>query len=204
LDPNSNFKTAASMKRLRAFFSLITGGAILFSLAGCAKTNQAARDLWDNVTDLKDGLSHLKVWKKTKSYKGITYFPTERVVPTFQEQQVPVNCRVFAHLLVHIPEGFTGKEIAQTVETEAMALGADMLLIGGTRAANSSKEPAFSYYGPAQPYKCRDHWSGWKFAYEDLVNQGEWVAMGYDEWGNQDASFSSPLIIQAAFLRCPN
>ncbi len=192
------------MNLSRKFSYLITGGTILLTLSGCAKTDQVVHGLWDNVTSLKDELNNLKVWKKTKGYKGITYFSTEKVVPTFQEQQVPVTCRVFAHLLVHIPEGFTGKKIAQAVEAEAMELGADMLLIGGTRLANNDQGPAFSYYGPAQPYKCRDHWNGWKFAYEDLVNQGEWVAMGYDEWGNQDAQFSSPLIIQAAFLRCPN
>ncbi|MCW5204471.1 hypothetical protein VU02_00845, partial [Desulfobulbus sp. N2] len=73
----------------------------------------------------------------------------------------------------------------------------------GTRQANDNQGPAFSYYGPAQPYKCRDNWSGWKFAYEEWVSQGEWVAMGYNEWGNPDAHFNPPLIIQAAFLRCP-
>lgn len=192
------------MKILRIFFPLISGGAILLLLSGCAETGQTARNLWGNVTDFKDELTHLKVWEKTKGYKGITYSPTEKVVPTFQEHQVPVTCRVFAHLLVHIPEGFTGQGIAQAVEAEAMERGADMLLLGGTRLANNNQGPAFSYYGPAQPYKCRDHWSGWKFAYDDLVNQGEWVAMGYDEWGNQDALFNAPLIIQAAFLRCPN
>ncbi len=192
------------MNILRGFSYLITGGILLLSLSGCAKTDQAVHGFLDNITSLKDELTHLKIWKKTKSYKGITYFPTEKVVPTFQARQVPVSCRVFAHLLVHIPEGFTGKDIAQAVETEAMERGADMLLIGGTRQANDEQGPTFSYYGPAQPYKCRDHWSGWKFAYEDLVNQGEWVAMGYDEWGNHDAHFSSPLVIQAAFLRCPN
>ena len=191
------------MNLLRRFSHLITGGIILLVLSGCAKTDQAVHSLWNNVTGFKNELANLKVWEKTKSYQGITYIPTDKVVPTFQEQQVPVSCRVFAHLLVHIPSGFTGKGIAQTVETEAMERGADILLLGGARQANSDHGPAFSYYGPAQPYKCRDHWSGWKFAYDDLVNQGEWVAMGYDEWGNQDTLFDAPLIIQAAFLRCP-
>ncbi|MCI5158802.1 MAG: hypothetical protein D3906_10265, partial [Candidatus Electrothrix sp. AUS1_2] len=78
------------------------------------------------------------------------------------------------------------------------------LLIGGTRQAKDDFGPAFSYYGPAKPYKCRDNWDGWKFAYEDWVNQGAWVEMGYNEWGNPNARFNSPLIIQAAFLTCPH
>jgi hypothetical protein len=194
----------ARMNLLRRFSYLTLTGTTLLLLSGCAKTDQAVQGAWDNVTSLKNELAQLKVWKKTKGYQGITYFPTEKVVPTFQAQQVPVTCRVFAHLLVHIPEAFTGQEIAQAVEAEAMERGADMLLIGGTRRANNNQGPAFSYYGPTHPYKCRDHWNGWKFAYDDLVNQGEWVTMGYDEWGNQKAHFNSPLIIQAAFLRCPN
>ncbi|MCI5196425.1 MAG: hypothetical protein D3919_09375 [Candidatus Electrothrix sp. AW5] len=180
---------------------------ILLSLTGCAKTGQAVHGLLDNVTTLKDELKELKVkvWDKTKGYQGVRYSPTDRVVPTFQDQQVPVSCRVFAHLLVQIPKGFTGKSIAQAVEAEATARGADMLLIGGTRQATDAEAeqaPLFSYYGPEQPYKCRDYWNGWKFAYEDWVDQGDWVTIGYDEWGSLNAHFNSPLIMQVAFLRC--
>ncbi|WP_339137160.1 MAG: hypothetical protein WGN25_04125 [Candidatus Electrothrix sp. GW3-4] len=185
------------MNNVNRFFPLLAGGAVLILLSGCAETRQ---ELWSDVSSLKEDLT---VWKKTKNYKGIKYPSSDKVVPTFQDQQVPVSCRVFAHLLVHIPEGFTGKTLAQTVEAEAMARGADMLLIGETRQAQDDQGPVFSYYGPAQPYTCRDHWSGWKFAYEEWVNQGEWIAMGYDEWGNPKARFHAPLVIQAAFLRCP-
>ncbi len=193
------------MNKLNRFSPLLAAGIILL-LSGCAETRQ---ELWGDVTALKDGLKNdlkdgLKVWNTTKGYKGIKYPPSDKVVPTFQDKQVPVSCRVFAHLLVHIPEGSTGKALAQAVEAEAMTRGADMLLLGGTRQANDNQGPAFSYYGPAQPYKCRDNWSGWKFAYEEWVNQGEWVAMGYNEWGNPDARFNSPLVIQTAFLRCLN
>lgn len=185
-------------------FSLLAGGIVLILLSGCAGTRQ---ELWSDVTafkdDLKDDLKHgLKVWNKTTTYKGIRYPASDKVVPTFQDKQVPVSCRVFAHVLVHIPEASTGQSIARTVEAEAMTRGADMLLIGGARQAADNQGPAFSYYGPAQPYKCRDNWSGWKFAYDEWVNQGDWVAMGYDEWGNPAARFTPPLVIQAAFLRC--
>ena len=194
------------MNKLNKFFSLLAGIVVLILLSGCAETRQ---ELWSDVTTLKDDLKNdlkdgLKVWSTTKGYKGIKYSPSEKVVPTFQDRQVPVSCRVFAHLLAYIPEGSTGKTLAQIVETEAMTRGADMLLIGGARQENDNQGPAFSYYGPVQPYKCRDNWSGWKFGYEEWVSQGEWVAMGYNEWGNPDARFNSPLIIQAAFLHCSN
>ncbi|MGB5685287.1 MAG: hypothetical protein WBM35_05720 [Candidatus Electrothrix sp.] len=195
------------MNKLNNFFPLLAGVVVLLLLSGCAETRQ---ELWNDVTALKDDLRDdlkdgLKVWGKTKSYKGINYPASDKVVLTFQDQQVPVSCRVFAHILVHIPEGSTGKVLARAIEAEAMTRGADMLLIGGTRQAKDDQGPApdFSYYGPAHPYKCRDNWSGWKFAYEKWVNQGEWVAMGYNEWGNPDTRFNAPLIIQAAFLRCP-
>jgi hypothetical protein len=187
-------------------FSLLVGGIVLILLSGCAKTRQG---LWNDANALKDGLKNdlkdgMKIWDTTKGYKGIKYSPSDKVVPTFQDRQVPVSCRVFAHLLVYIPEGSTGKTLAQTVEAEAMTHGADMLLIGDARQTTDDQGPAFSYYGPVQPYKCRDNWSGWKFAYEKWINQGDWVAMGYNEWGNPDARFNSPLIIQAVFLRCLN
>lgn len=182
--------------------SLLTLGMVLFLLNACAETRQ---ELWNDVTNLKNEFKEdISGWKKTNGYKGITFPSTEKVVPTFQDQQVPVSCRVFAHLLVHIPEGYTGKSLAQAVESEAMQRGADMVLLGGTREANDDKGPEFSYYGPVKPYKCRDNWNGWKFAYEDWVNQGEWIGMGYNEWGNPNAHFEQPLIIQAAFLRCLN
>ena len=195
------------MRKTGGIISCVLYGTSLVLLSGCAETRQ---ELWSDVTALKEDLQDdlkdgLKVWKKTKGYKGINYPSSDKVVPTFQDQQVPVSCRVFAHLLVYIPEGSTGKALARAIEAEAMTRGADMLLVGGTRQANDDQgqAPAFSYYGPAHPYKCRDNWSGWKFAYEQWVNQGEWVAMGYNEWGNPDAPFNAPLIIQAAFLRCP-
>jgi hypothetical protein len=151
------------------------------------------------VTALKNNLN---IWGKTNRHSGVTYPATSKVIPTFQAKQVPVSCVVFAHLLVQIPEGFSGQAVAQVTEKEAMSSGADMLLIGETRQAKENNGPAFSYYGPVQPYKCRDQWSGWKFAYDEWVEQGEWISMGYDEWGNAGVRFSSPLIIQVAFLRC--
>ena len=186
------------MNTFTKYSSLLVLGIALCLLNACAETRQ---ELWNDVTTLKEDLT---VWSKTNGYQGIKFPATDKVVPTFQDKQVPVSCRVFAHLLVFIPAGYTGKNLAQAVEAEAMQRGANMLLIGGTRQAQDDIGPAFSYYGPAKPYKCRDNWNGWKFAYEDWVNQGEWIGMGYNEWGNADAHFDTPLIIQVAFLRCLN
>ncbi|MCI5223478.1 MAG: hypothetical protein D3924_12605 [Candidatus Electrothrix sp. AR4] len=165
-------------------------------MSGCVQDSKA---VWGSVTALQDDLS---IWKKTNRYKGMKYPSTKKIIPTFQAEQVPVSCRVFAHLLVHIPEGFSGQTIALAIEKEAMAHGADMLLIGGTRQAEETLGPVFSYYGPTRPYKCRDYWDGWRFGYDEWVEQGEWVSMGYDEWGSKTDSFNTPLLIQAAFLRC--
>lgn len=191
------------MNTFTKYSSLLTVSTLsLLLLSACAETRQ---ELWSDVTTFKKELKEdLKIWNKTNGYKGIKFPATDKVVPTFQDKQVPVSCRVFAHLLVSVPEGYTGKSLAQTVEAEAMQRGADMLLIGGARQTENDAGPAFSYYGPAKPYKCRDNWDGWKFAYEDWVNQGAWVSIGYNEWGNPTARFNSALIMQAAFLRCLN
>ncbi|XOF34779.1 MAG: hypothetical protein ACL93V_05685 [Candidatus Electrothrix sp. YB6] len=182
------------------FAAVLSAASLLFS--GCARDNENKTiSLWGELAALPNSLT--SVWRKRDSYTGIRYPPSSKVVPTFQADQVPVSCRVFAYLLVHIPEGLSGQAIAQMTEKEAMSRGADMLLIGGARrAAEESDEPVFSYYGPIQPYRCRDYWSGWNFAYEEWVSQGEWISMGYDEWGNPAARFAAPLVIQAAFLRC--
>ena len=138
----------------------------------------------------------------TTAYRGEKYPPTTKVIPSFQPVQVPVNCRVFSHLLVWLPKGSNGKTIAQALEKEAKAHGADMLLIGGSRQAEDDKGIDFIYYGPEQQYKCRDKWCGWKFGYDVWADQGEWVTLGYNEWGNADAVFDVPIVMQAAFLRC--
>ena len=191
-----------SLSKYASLLTILTISIIpLFLLSACAETRQ---ELWSDVTTFKNELKEdLTVWSKTNGYKGIKFPATDKVIPTFQDKQVPVSCRVFANLLVSIPAGYTGKSLARTVEAEAMQRGADILLIGGTRQTEEDQGTAFSYYGPVQPYKCRDNWSGWKFAYEDWVNQGAWVGIGYNEWGNPKARFNSPLIMQAAFLRCP-
>ena len=140
--------------------------------------------------------------KDSTGYRGASYSPTTSVIPTFQPNKVPVSCRVFAHLLVRLPENSNGKTIAQAVEKEAREHGADMLLIGGSRQAEDDEGLQFIYYGPKEQYLCREKWCGWKFGYEIWADQGEWVNLGFKEWGNGGVSFDYPIVLQAAFLRC--
>ena len=140
--------------------------------------------------------------KEAPMYQGVQYPATSTVIPSFQADQVPVSCSVFAHLLAWQPAGVNGQTIARTIEQEARRRGADMVLLGGTREAEEDKGLEFVYYGPANEYKCRDKWCGWKFGYADWARQGKWVSFGFKEWGNSDATYATPLVIQAAFLKC--
>ncbi len=140
--------------------------------------------------------------KDSTAYKGKKYPPSAKIIPSFQPDQVPVSCLVFSHLFVWLPRNSNGKTIAQAVEKEAKAHGADMLLIGGSRQAEDDNGLDFIYYGPEEQYKCRDKWCGWKFGYDVWSEQGDWVNLGYKEWGNGGVSFDFPIVMQAAFLRC--
>ena len=139
---------------------------------------------------------------KKSVYRGTKYTKTTKVIPSFQPEQVPVSCVVFSHLLVQLPANLNGKTIAQAIAKEAGNRGADMLLIGGSRQAEDDEGLEFTYYGPEQPYNCRDHWNGWKFGYDTWADQGDWVTLGYKEWGNAEISYNFPIVTQAAFLRC--
>ena len=140
--------------------------------------------------------------KEKPVYQGLQYPATGKVIPRFQADQVPVSCRVFAHLLVWLPTGSNGQYIARAIEEEARSKGAEMVLLGGTRQAEDDRGLEFTYYGPSHEYICRDKWCGWKFGYQDWSQQGKWVSFGFNEWGNDAARFATPLVVQAAFLRC--
>jgi hypothetical protein len=138
----------------------------------------------------------------TASYNGSSYPASTKVIPVFQPRQVPVSCRVFAQVLVRLPVNSTGKTIAQAVEEEAKARGADMVLIGESRRAADDGPVEFSYYGPEREYNCREKWPGWKFGYSEWSAQGDWVTLGFKEWGNAAVSYDFPIVMQVAFLRC--
>ena len=140
--------------------------------------------------------------KEIPQYTGVQYPPTTTVIPSFQVDQIPVSCRVFSHLLVWLPAGMNGQQVASSVEEEAKTRGAEMVLLGESRQAKDERGLQFVYYGPAEEYKCRDRWCGWKFGFEEWTNLGDWVNLGYKEWGNKDVVLSAPVVMQAAFLRC--
>ncbi len=140
--------------------------------------------------------------KELPRYRGVQYAATSVAIPTFQADQLPVTCQVFAHLLVWLPAGENGLHIARAVEEEARTRGADRIFIGASRVAEKDQGLTFVYYGPEKAYNSRDKWCGWRFGYQDWARQGDWVPFGYTEWGNENAVFESPMVMQAAFLRC--
>ncbi|MCW5206619.1 hypothetical protein VU08_06790 [Desulfobulbus sp. F5] len=181
--------------RIRTLLLLLTAVPLLSNCGVKEKVNAA----WEKVPAVWDKVPFVH---KQHGPTGEKYPPTMKVQLLFKADQALAGCKVFAHLFVWTPAGASGQSIAQAVEHEAMSYGADMILIGRSRQANDDKGIEFVYYGPDQPYSCREKWSGWTFGYEEWVNQGNWASMGYEEWGKAEAQFSSPLVVQAAFLRC--
>jgi hypothetical protein len=120
----------------------------------------------------------------------------------FQPDQVPPQCRVFAHILADMPTGLSGPEVRQQVVQEAKMRGADIILIGQSRQSDDDLEPDFHYYGPGQEYNCRDSWCGWKYGFDHWNDQGDWVNIGFKEWNSDDVFHDYPFVLQAAFLRC--
>jgi hypothetical protein len=172
--------------------------AALPLLGGCG-IKERAEAAWERIPSAWEEMPFLS---KENRPTGAVYPPSLQAEPIFQADQVPAACKVFAHLLIWIPAEANGRGIAKVTAQEAMRWGADMMLIGRSRKADKDRGLEFVYYGPEQPYSCRDSWRGWRFGYEDWVNQGGWVTLGYDEWGQSEAWFNGPLVMQAAFLRC--
>ncbi|WP_028317090.1 lipoprotein [Desulfobulbus elongatus] len=163
--------------------------ATLVALAGCG--------VKDSVTELV-GLGG----PDQTAYSGPVYPATATTAVAFQPAQVDRNCRVFAEALVQFPAKSSGQAVEAAVLTEARTRGADRVLIGQTRQGEDDDGPRFLYYGPAHEYLCAEQCGGWKFGYEVWERQGEWVTLGYREWGKAGAVFDTPLIMQVALLRC--
>lgn len=138
----------------------------------------------------------------SNAFKGPVYAPTTRVDYIFQAAQSPPVCKVFAELLVTLPAAVSGDVIQQKLESEARAHGADMVLIGQSRQMEDDEGFTFVYYGPQKEYLCNEQWCGWKYGYDTWEEQGEFVSIGFKEWGNRNIQFDSPIMLQAAFLRC--
>ncbi len=140
--------------------------------------------------------------KKTVAYTGKSYPPTEKVGYAFLASQVPPTCRVFAQILVTLPPDSTGRTIRDSITDEARMRGADIILIGQSRQMKEDEGLNFVYYGPEQEYLCNEKWCGWKYGYDAWEKQGDWVNIGFKEWGNARIRFDYPIMMQVAFLRC--
>jgi hypothetical protein len=135
-------------------------------------------------------------------YTGPAYPATSTTAIAFHPTQVGKSCRVFAESLVRFPDKSSGKDVETAVLAEARTRGADQVLIGRTRQSKDDDGLRFLYYGPANEYPCADQCGGWKFGYDLWEKQGEWVTIGYNEWGKAGAVFETPLVMQIAMLRC--
>jgi len=129
------------------------------------------------------------------------YSSTQTVKAVFQKKAIPASCRVFAQLFATFPTGYTGKEFADALTAEAQSKGADMMLIGQSRQCTTESDLSFRYFGPDREYRLPD-WPGWSFGLEEWEEQGEWIGIGYNEWGNSSVSYDYPIILRAAFVRC--
>lgn len=137
----------------------------------------------------------------TTSFAGKQYKPTEKVETVYQVGQIPKSCRVTAHVLATLPPKFSGQNFADAIADEAKLRGGDIILVGQSRRSEDEEQLSFTYYGPVLEYNI-SQWAGWSFGYEKWEDQGEWVNIGYTEWGNGSIEFDYPVVMQLAFLRC--
>ncbi|MDD2464960.1 MAG: hypothetical protein PHI97_13265 [Desulfobulbus sp.] len=168
---------------------LVLAAAVLLPLSACA--------VQENVKQLVglDGDTQT-------NYSGPVYPATSKIAIAFQPDQVGRSCRVFAQSLVELPANMNGKEIEDLILAEAGTRGADQVLIGRSRQAKDDNGPNFLYYGPTSEYLCSEQCGGWKYGYSFWEEQGEWLSLGYGEWGKAGARFETPVVTQVIMLRC--
>ena len=104
-------------------------------------------------------------------------------------------------MLVQFPPKQTGKDIESAIVAEAGKRGADQVLIGQSRQGDD-KGLRFLYYGPEKEYLCVEQCGGWNFGYDLWEKQGEWVNIGYKEWGKAEVRYDTALAMQIALLKC--
>ncbi len=132
-------------------------------------------------------------------------FPeTKKVDITFQNDTIPTDCRVFSHRLTFTPAGGTGRQIHDSLITNARAVGADMVLIGLVREQldEDLEEYQFHIYGPSAPYLFQSRWNGWKFGFNDWRNQGDVINFGINALQDDNTEYRQGLIIQNIYLTC--
>ncbi|MDW7771511.1 MAG: hypothetical protein SCH71_01345 [Desulfobulbaceae bacterium] len=135
------------------------------------------------------------------SVHSLQYPATDKVETVFQKSRIPESCRVFAHLFVNMPAGYSGEQFVAAVSEEAMSKGADMMLIGHSRQCTTETKLKFSYYGPDREYRIRE-WPAWSYGFEEWQQQGAWANIGYSEWGDSTIHYDYPILMQVVFVRC--
>jgi hypothetical protein len=140
---------------------------------------------------------------KPATYSGIRFPASNQVEVTFQENDVPAQCKAFAHIIVHTPAGLTGARIGQQITEYAKDKGADFILIGMSRRTPGRGPNDFQFYsyGPKQEYLFSKGWLGWKFGYKDWEEGGRMIGFGSNNWSDGSANDVS-IKIQTVFLRC--
>ncbi|WP_448871435.1 hypothetical protein [Desulfobulbus propionicus] len=161
---------------------------VLLPLAGCA--------VQENVEQL------VGLGEDQTAYSGPMYPATSKIAIAFQPEQVGRSCRVFAQALVELPANMNAREIEAAILGEAGKRGADQILIGQSRQAEDDNGLNFLYHGPTHEYLCTDQCGGWKYGYEYWEQQGEWVSLGYNEWGKANIQYETPIVTQVLLLRC--
>jgi hypothetical protein len=166
----------------------VLAAAILLPLSGCA--------VQENVKQLV-GLDDDQT-----AYSGPMYPATSKIAIAFQPQQVGRSCRVFAESLVELPANLNAREIENAILGEAGKRGADQILIGRSRQSKEDNGLNFLYFGPTHEYLCMDQCGSWKYGYKHWEQQGQWISLGYSEWGRDSVRFEVPLVTQVLLLRC--
>ena len=140
---------------------------------------------------------------KPAAYSGIRLPATSQARVTFQEKDVPAQCRAFAHVIVHTQTGLTGAGIGERITEFAKDKGADLILVGMSRKipGKGTVEFQFLSYGPAHEYPFGKEWLGWKFGYKDWETGGAIIGFGYKSWSDTSV-YDFSMKIQTVFLRC--
>lgn len=137
-------------------------------------------------------------------YQGSKHPKTSNSKITFQEQNISESCFAFAHLIMNTRANSLGKDIADALRTEAMAKGADTVLVGLAREDDGAEldDNRFDYYGPEYSYNFNRTWLGWKFGFDAWNEGGKLIGFGTNASNSRETTFTNSMMIQAVFLRC--
>lgn len=134
----------------------------------------------------------------------LSYPETTQVSITFQDEDIPADCRVFSHRLTYTPAQSTGRQIHDRLISDAKTNGADIVVIGLVREQlkTDSEEYLSDTYGPSSPYLYQSKWSGWKYGFKDWRKQGEMINFGINSLQDSKTEYHQGLIMQNIYLTC--